>query len=121
MEEFGLGRDNGEIRAGTPTSARDRYLTFLYRCVYDSARNGSPIAGSNIWTWGGEGSAQHQDGIWREGDPFTGDPPQEPQGRNSIFTADTSTLAIIRQHALDMRGLEIIDTLITSSRERLGK
>ena len=65
-----------------------------------------------VWSWGGEASAQHQDGMWKQGDPFTGDPPQEPQGRNSVFTLDTSTLAIIHHHALQLQRLEIIDTMI---------
>jgi mannan endo-1,4-beta-mannosidase len=118
MEEFGIGRDNGEILPGTPTSARDHYIKFIYKCLYDSACINGPIAGSNIWSWGGEASAQHQDGMWKQGDPFTGDPPQEPQGRNSIFTSDTSTLAIIRNHALQLRQLEIIDTMTARSHER---
>jgi mannan endo-1,4-beta-mannosidase len=118
MEEFGIGRDNGELLPGTPTSARDHFFKFMFRSIYDSARTGSPIAGSNIWSWGGEASAHHQDGIWRQGDPFTGDPPQEPQGRNSIFTSDTSTLAIIHNHAVQLQQLEIIDTMITHSHER---
>ena len=115
MEEFGIGRDNGEILPGTPTSARDHYFKFLYQCLYDSACNGGPIAGSNIWSWGGESSAQHQDGTWKQGDPFTGDPPQEPQGRNSIFTSDTSTLAIIRDHAKLLERLLIVEPMLTHS------
>jgi len=30
---------------------------------------------------------------------YVGDPPQEPQGRNSVFDADATTLDIIRRHA----------------------
>ncbi len=112
MEEFGIGRDNGEILPGTPTTARDQYFKLVFKSIFDSARCGSPIAGSNIWSWGGEVSAQHQDGIWQEEDSFTGDPPQEPQGRNSIFISDTSTLAIIHMHAEQMQRLCTVDTLL---------
>jgi mannan endo-1,4-beta-mannosidase len=30
---------------------------------------------------------------------FVGDPPQEPQGANSVFDCDATTLEIIRAHA----------------------
>ncbi|HTP12109.1 MAG TPA: cellulase family glycosylhydrolase [Bacteroidota bacterium] len=102
MEEFGLGRDNGEFLPGTPTDARDAYYARLYRLVEDSAANGSPLAGSNFWAWGGEGKALHEDGMWRVGDPFVGDPPQEAQGLNSVFASDSSTISIIRSHGLAM-------------------
>ena len=111
MEEFGLGRDSGVFQVRTPTTARDRYYSLILRSLYDSARVGAPIAGYNLWAWGGEGSAQHPDGIWMKGDPFVGDPPQEPQGRNSIFLSDTSTLRIIRENAMKMIRLGTIDSL----------
>ena len=105
MEEFGLGRDGGVFQVGTPTTARDRYYTLILGSLYDSARAGAPLAGYNLWAWGGEGSAQHPDGVWRKGDPFVGDPPQEPQGRNSIFLSDKPTLSIIRENAMKMMRL----------------
>jgi mannan endo-1,4-beta-mannosidase len=37
--------------------------------------------------------------MWKPGDPFTGDPPQEAQGLFSVFDRDTSTLQIISEHA----------------------
>jgi mannan endo-1,4-beta-mannosidase len=114
MDEFGLGRDNAEILPGTSTRARDRYYRLIFRILEDSARAGAPIAGSNFWGWGGEGRAQHPDGMWRMGDPFVGDPPQEPQGRNSIFISDTSTIRIIREHGLQMLKLGAAGSLIVS-------
>jgi mannan endo-1,4-beta-mannosidase len=105
LEEFGLGRDDGVFQVGTPTTARDRYYALILRTLYDSARVGAPLAGYNFWAWGGEGSAKHPDGVWRKGDPFVGDPPQEPQGQNSVFLSDTLTLSIIRDNALKMMRL----------------
>jgi mannan endo-1,4-beta-mannosidase len=102
MDEFGLGRDGGKIQPGTTTNARDEYYRLICSVLHDSARAGAPIAGSNFWAWGGEGRAQHPDGMWRQGDSFVGDPPQEPQGRNSVFVSDTSTLRILREHAQAM-------------------
>lgn len=103
MDEFGLGRDGGDIRPGTPTRARDRYYRLICSVLEDSARAGAPIAGSNFWAWGGEGAAHHPDGMWRAGDSFVGDPPQEPQGRNSVFISDTTTLRVLSEHAKAMR------------------
>jgi mannan endo-1,4-beta-mannosidase len=99
MDEFGLGRDGGTYLPGTSTQARDRYYRMICSVIEDSARAGAPIAGSNFWAWGGEGHAQHPDGMWRPGDSFVGDPPQEPQGRNSVFVSDTTTLSILQKHA----------------------
>ena len=115
MEEFGLGRDSGAYALGIPTTARDRYYRKILGMLYDSARAGTPMAGSNFWGWGGEGKSQNTDFMWKKGDPFTGDPPQEPQGRNSIFISDRSTIAIIRDHAEKMTRLGIVDSLTFST------
>jgi mannan endo-1,4-beta-mannosidase len=115
MDEFGMARDSGQIRIGTTVTTRDQYFGLLYAMVYDSARAGAPISGSNFWTWSGEGTAQHDDGVWREHDSFTGDPPQEPQGRNSVFAADKSTIEIISGHAKKMQRLGIADSIYFGS------
>lgn len=103
LEEFGFPRDYEKTMRGTSTTYRDRYYKKIFEIVSDSAKAGVPIAGTNFWTWGGEGSQSHEDAIWREGDPFTGDPPQEPQGLNSVFSSDSSTLKIIKKHGSQMR------------------
>jgi len=56
--------------------------------------------------------------VWRKGDPFVGDPPQEPQGRNSIFQSDTSTLRIIRDNAMNMMRLGTTDPLFAKTSVR---
>lgn len=116
MDEFGLGRDDGEILPGTSTQARDRFYRFICRVVEDSAHAGAPIAGSNFWAWGGNEKAQHADGMWKKGDPFLGDPPHERQGLNSVFLSDTSTLKIIKDHAWNMRALVSRGSALHSTR-----
>ncbi len=111
LEEFGLARDSAACAPGSPATARNRYYTKIFSVVYDSARGGSSLAGTNFWTWGGEGRAQHADNMWRPGDSFVGDPPQEPQGFNSVFLADSTTLGIIREHAYRMLRLGVSDSL----------
>ncbi|GIX21843.1 MAG: hypothetical protein KatS3mg121_0626 [Gammaproteobacteria bacterium] len=105
LEEFGVERDGGDYRIESSTHYRDRFLTTVYAWVLEDARGGGPFMGSNLWTWGGAGRARHPDLVWRPGDPFTGDPPQEPQGLNSVFDIDRGTLAVIRAHAREMNRL----------------
>lgn len=98
LEEFGLERDNGAFAANTPTTYRDKYLDLLFQHVVDSAAGGSPMAGLNFWAWGGMATAASGNYIWKEGDSFMGDPPQEPQGLNSVFSSDSTTLEIFRKY-----------------------
>ncbi len=105
LEEFGLSRDNEICLPGTSTTARDKYFKIIYDVIYDSASAGAPIAGSNFWSWAGVGRGKNKDNIWRPGDPFLGDPPQEPQGFNSIYDTDLSTLLIIKEHSEKMKAI----------------
>ncbi len=105
LEEFGLDRDNGSLEPNAPTTARDRFLRQMYDAVYADASKGGLMAGTNVWTWGGLGRRASVDGRWKPGDPYTGDPPQEAQGLNSIFSTDESTLAIVREHGARMQSL----------------
>ena len=99
LEEFGVERDGGSFEAKSTTVYRDRFYQSIFAFLYQHAAQGDAIAGSNFWAWGGYGRAQNADFMWQKGDDFVGDPPQEPQGLNSIFNTDTSTLAIIKAHA----------------------
>ncbi len=99
LSEFGLGRDFENHEVGSPVTYRDEYLSYVFSIIEEKAQNGEAVAGTNFWSWGGEGQAMHEDAMWRAGDPFTGDPPQEPQGLNSIFSGDESTLGILSRHA----------------------
>ena len=104
LEEFGLERDQGSFLPSSTTIYRDKYYEFVFDKIELSASQGGPLAGSNFWAWGGYGKALHDDAVWRKGDKtFVGDPPQEPQGLNSVFTTDVSTLGIISAHAEKLR------------------
>jgi mannan endo-1,4-beta-mannosidase len=99
LEEFGIERDKGNYARDSTTTQRDQYFQEIYTFIENQARLSSVFAGSNFWAWGGYGRAQADDFIWRANDPFTGDPPQEAQGLNSVFAEDAATLTIIREHA----------------------
>lgn len=98
LEEFGMERDSGGFSQNLPTTYRDKYLDILFSHVVDSALAGSPMAGLNFWAWGGLAKASSDDFIWRAGDSFMGDPPQEHQGLNSVFSTDISTLQIFKKY-----------------------
>ncbi len=105
LEEFGIERDQGAFDVASPTSVRDRFFVEIFSLIESQAKLGKAIAGSNFWAWGGFGAAAHADYRWYAGDLFTGDPPQEPQGLNSVFASDATTLDIIKAHAWILNGL----------------
>lgn len=89
LEEFGYPRDSMAIAPGSPTTGRDRYYEYVFSIIRDSGK----INGSNFWGWGGFAQPAHR--TWQPGDDYSGDPAQEDQGLNSVFAADSSTIAII--------------------------
>jgi mannan endo-1,4-beta-mannosidase len=99
MEEFGLDRDSAATQPGTPVSARDIYFKNIFSLVTDSILNNSPLAGCNIWAWGGVGFPASYDNIMTNASAFLGDPLDEPQGLNSVYISDSSTLLIIKASA----------------------
>jgi mannan endo-1,4-beta-mannosidase len=107
LEEFGVERDNGDFSRDSSTLWRDKLLTQIYQHWYQAAKAGEYAAGSNFWAWSGEATTSRPDYIWQNGDMFFGDPPQEPQGLNSVFDTDISTLELIEKHAQDMKSLVV--------------
>lgn len=97
LEEFGLGRDDARYLPGTPVTARDAYFTAVFETFRTEFEAGSPLTGLNLWSWAGEGRPVDPAGaFWRPGTPLTGDNGIEPQGLNSLFATDQSTLALLR-------------------------
>ena len=77
--------------AGRPTTGRER----CYEDVFALRDDRAGIAGCKFWGWGGYADPAHR--AWQPGDDYTGDPAQEAQGLNSVFAADSSTVALIRR------------------------
>ena len=102
LEEFGINRDAGSFEAAASTVYRDRFYKEIFALLERRAAAGDAIAGSNFWAWGGEGRTRNADFMWKAGDGFVGDPPQEPQGLYCVFDSDASTIAIIQAHAARM-------------------
>ncbi len=99
LEEFGAERDGGAFELGSSTVYRDRFYREFFAQLEVHAAAGDAIGGSNFWAWGGYGRAANEDFMWKQGDDFVGDPPQEAQGLNAVFDNDGSTLEIIKAHA----------------------
>ncbi|GGD00497.1 mannanase [Aquisalinus flavus] len=100
LEEFGFDRDGGSFDKAAGTEYRDRFYTMVFDRIEESVAGGGPLVGSNFWSWGGYGEAAHDDYLWQNGDKsYTGDPPQEQQGLNSIFAGDDTTITVLSGHA----------------------
>lgn len=85
--------DNMATEPGSATTARDRYYEYVFGLT--GSDGPSKLAGVNFWGWGGSAVPKHKS--WKQWDPYTGDPAQEDQGLNSVFSADRSTIEIIRR------------------------
>ena len=95
-----------QAASAAPTTVRDRFYETVLGHIRANAAAGGPFAGSNFWTWGGYGAAADPgEFAWHHGDSFTGDPPQEPQGRNSVFATDAKTLAVLERQAARMQAV----------------
>jgi mannan endo-1,4-beta-mannosidase len=94
LEEFGLPRDHEKYEPETPTMARDDYFRRMFDQVAESCQAGRALQGANFWAWGGEGRVG---GSMSSASALMGDPFCEPQGLNSVFDTDQSTLAVIAQ------------------------
>lgn len=98
IEEFGLPRENESLLATSSVVYRDLFYNYIFERVLKSYKNNEPLQAANFWGFGGEGRAVSSDGKWNPGDPLTTDPPQEPQGLNSVFSSDKSTLKLIKKY-----------------------
>ena len=105
LSEFGLNRDGGSYDPASGTVARDRFYRAIYDRLLQRMQAGDAIAGSNFWAWGGRGRTTNADFMWKAGDAFTGDPPQEAQGLFSLFDSDAATLQVVSDHAAEVHAL----------------
>jgi len=99
IEEFGLPRDGHRFERNSSTNLRDRYYEYIMGYFRSSNRLNQKVAGVNFWAFGGFALNRRADHCWKPGDPYTGDPPMEEQGLNSVFPADSSTWRMIRSFA----------------------
>ncbi len=96
LEEFGLPRDAQSFNPASTTTSRNKYYEAVFNEWKRSLKTNGPIAGCNFWAFGGTARPIAGQVFWKEGDDFMGDPPQEEQGLNAVFSTDISTWKIIQ-------------------------
>ncbi len=96
LEEFGLPRDAQSFDPASATNSRNQYYKAIFNEWKQSAKTTGAIAGCNFWAFGGTARPIAGQVFWKEGDDFMGDPPQEEQGLNAVFSTDKSTWQIIQ-------------------------
>ena len=99
LEEFGLPRDFHGYVPSEKTSCRNRYYVNAFEQVFEHCKHNDVLAGCNFWSFGGEGRPAHL--FWEKGDDYVGDPPNEEQGLNSVFSTD-STVPIVKKFNLNL-------------------
>ncbi|HEX7317274.1 MAG TPA: DUF4126 family protein [Pyrinomonadaceae bacterium] len=96
LEEFGLPRDGHSFDPAAPTTLRDRLYAEVFNVLTRHASVGGHVAGANFWAFGGAARPVKGQIFWKDGDDYTGDPPMEEQGLNSVFDGDASTWRLIK-------------------------
>ena len=100
LEEFGIARDASDLHdyhdPAADVSFRNRMIRTLGERLTESARNGGPAAGVNVWVWAGRS---------RPGDRWIGDPPHEKPGWYSIYASDSSTLTLLQSLSQDLHNI----------------
>ncbi len=103
VSEFGFPRKKESNKPYASVENRDAFYSAVINRVLESYKGKKNLAGLNFWGFGGYGIANSNHDIWQKGDDFTGDPPQEPQGLNTVFSSDYSTLNIIKEANLQLK------------------
>jgi len=94
LEEFGLPRDFHGYSPDEKTTCRDSYYANAFEQIIKHCKNNDVLAGCNFWGFAGEGRPTHL--FWVKGDDYLGDPPNEEQGLNSVFSTDPTIPLISR-------------------------
>ena len=96
MSEFGFPREKESLLLDASIENRNTFYNAVFEELIQSKAEQRIFAGLNFWGFAGYAETHRADGKWQHGDDFTADPPQEPQGLNSVFASDTSTLELIK-------------------------
>jgi len=98
LEEFGYPRNQESLDRKATATFRNKYYKAIFDCLLKAIKNNEPFTALNFWGYGGIAKNNTKDGKWKSGDDFTTDPPQEPQGLNSIFSTEISSLKLIKKY-----------------------
>ncbi|MFV8325490.1 glycoside hydrolase 5 family protein [Flavobacterium sp. ZS1P14] len=103
IEELGFPRANESLSPKSSVVDRNAFYKAFFDRLIKSHANNETLQGINFWGFGGEGKAVNPSGKWNIGNPFTADPPQEPQGLNSVFSSDRLTLEMVKMYNLKLK------------------
>ena len=106
LEEFGFPREKESLDKKASVKNRDHYFEFVFEKMKTSIKAGLPFSALNFWGYGGLGKNNPENGKWNLGDDYTTDPPQEPQGLNSVFSTDKTTLELIKKYNNQLKNLK---------------
>ena len=103
VEEFGLPRNAQSFDINSSVSWRDNYYEKIFTILAEQAKKGGNLAGANFWAFGGTARPIKNQPFWKKGDHYSGDPPMEEQGLNTVFDSDKSTWQIINKYSKLLR------------------
>ncbi|MBV8859532.1 MAG: DUF4126 family protein [Acidobacteria bacterium] len=103
VEEFGLPRDRHSFDPAASTMLRDTLYRKVFNVLTIQAAAGGHVAGVSFWAFGGRARPVKGQTFWKDGDDYTGDPPMEEQGLNSVFDSDASTWQIIKSTSKSLK------------------
>lgn len=98
LEEFGYPREKESLSKQSSVENRNQLYKAIFERLASSVKNKESFTALNFWGYGGIGKNNPANGKWKNGDDFTADPPQEPQGLNSVFSSDKSTINLIKKY-----------------------
>jgi len=98
FSEFGFPREKESLSLDASIENRNEFYEAIFRRLKESYEKKGIVAGTNFWGFGGFAKTNPNIGKWEKGDDFSGDPPQEPQGLNTVFAQDESTLELIKKY-----------------------
>ncbi|MFM9988501.1 beta-mannanase [Flavobacterium sp.] len=103
LEEFGYPRSQENLDRTASVEFRNQFYKAIFERLEKAILNKEPFVALNFWGYAGIGKNNPADGKWKIGEDFTTDPPQEPQGLNSVFSSEKSTLDLIKEYNLKFK------------------
>ncbi|MEC4005481.1 beta-galactosidase [Flavobacterium sp. SUN052] len=102
LEEFGYPRSQESLDRNASVEYRNQFYKAIFERLEKAILNKEPFVALNFWGYAGMAKNNPKDGKWKIGADFTTDPPQEPQGLNSVFSEETSTMNLIKAYNLKL-------------------
>lgn len=107
LEEFGYPRSQESLDRKASVVYRNEFYKAVFDRLLKAVTNKEPFVALNFWGYAGIAKNNPKDGKWKIGLDFTTDPPQEPQGLNSVFSSETSTMQLIKKFNKTFKNLSL--------------